>query len=79
LHRHFGHISYSGLKKLVCLDLVDGIQVDTKSPKQDCIPYIEVKLFEALYGPATGMETKVRELMHVNLWGKYDVKSIHGN
>jgi hypothetical protein len=37
LHRCFRHISYSGLEKLVRLDLVDGIQVDTKSPKLDCV------------------------------------------
>jgi hypothetical protein len=53
--------------------------VDTKSPKLDCIPCTEAKLFEAPYGPATGMETKVGELTHVDLWGKYDIKSIHGN
>jgi hypothetical protein len=79
LHQHFRHISYSGLEKLVHLDLVDGIQVDTKSLKLDYIPCMEAKLFEAPYSPAIGTETKVGELMHVDLWGKYDIKSIHGN
>jgi hypothetical protein len=54
-------------KKLVHLDLIDGIQLDTKSPKLDCIPYMEAKLFEAPYSPATGMETKVEELTHIDL------------
>jgi hypothetical protein len=67
LHWHFGHISYSGLEKLVHLDLINGIQVDMKSPKLDCIPCMEAKLFEAPYSPATGVETKVGELMHVDL------------
>jgi hypothetical protein len=40
---------------------------------------MEAKLFEAPYGPATGAETKVGELTQVDLWGKYDIKSIHGN
>jgi hypothetical protein len=40
---------------------------------------MEAKLFKAPYSLAIGTETKVGELMHVNLWGKYDVKSIHGN
>ena len=62
LHKRFGHISYSGLEKLVRLDLIDGIHVDQKSPKLDCIPCTEAKLFEALYGPASGIETKVGEL-----------------
>ena len=61
------------------LDLVDGIQVDTKSPKPDCIACTEAKLFEAPYGPTSHTETKIRELTHVDLWGKYDIRSIHGN
>jgi hypothetical protein len=67
LHWHFGHISYSGLEKLVHLDLIDGIQMDMKSPKPDYIPCMEAKLFEAPYSPVTGVETKVRELIHVDL------------
>ena len=61
------------------LDLIDGLQVDAKSVKLDCIPCTEVKLFEALYSQALGAETKVGELMHVDLWGKYDIKSIYSN
>ena len=79
MHQRFGHVSYSGLEKLVRLDLVNGIRVDQKSPKPDCIPCMEAKLFEAPYGPASGVDTKVGELTHVDLWGKYEIKSIHGN
>ena len=53
--------------------------MDMKSPKLDCIPCIEAKLFKAPYDPASGAETKIGELTHVDLWGKYDIKSIHGN
>ena len=28
-HKHFGHISYTGLQNLLRLDLVDGLNVDT--------------------------------------------------
>jgi len=31
------------------------------------------------YGPTTKHHTKVGELMHVDLWGKYEKASIHGN
>ena len=79
LHQHFGHISYSGLEKLVQLDLVDRLQVDMKSLKPDCISCIKAKLFEAPYRQVSRMETKIGELMHVDLWGKYDIKSINGN
>lgn len=53
--------------------------MDMKSLKLDCIPCIEVKLFEAPYSPASGVETKIGELTHIDLWGKYNIKSIHGN
>ena len=31
------------------------------------------------YGPTTKHHTKVGELTHVDLWGKYEKASIHGN
>jgi len=71
-HKHFGHITYSGLEKLGHLSLVDGLNIDTHLSKPNCIAYTEAKLFEALYGPASTRETKVGELMHTDLWGKYD-------
>ena len=43
LHQHFGHISYSGLEKLVQLDLIDRLQADMKSLKLDCIPCVKVQ------------------------------------
>ena len=78
-HKHFGHIAYSGLEKLVCLGLVNGLNVDHNLLKPDCIMCTKAKLFEALYGPASKRETKVRELMHTDLWGKYNKRSINGN
>jgi len=71
-HKRFGHIAYSGLEKLVCLGLVDGLNVDHNLLKPDCIACTKAKLFEALYGPTSKQETKVGELMHTDLWGKYD-------
>ena len=78
-HRHFGHVAYSGIKKLFNSQLVDGLQIDTNSPTPDCIACTEAKLSEAPYGPALGQTTKPSELMHMDLWGKYDVASINGN
>ena len=40
---------------------------------------IEAKLHEAPYGPTTKKFTQPGELTHVDLWGKYDVASIHSN
>ena len=78
-HKHFGHIAYSGLEKLVRLGLVDGLNVNHNSLKPNCIACTEAKLFEAPYGPALKRETKVGELTHTDLWGKYDKRSINSN
>ena len=78
-HRRFGHVGYSGIKKLLDNQLVDGLEIDPNSPKPDCIACTEAKLSEAPYGPASERQTKPGELTHMDLWGKYDVASIHGN
>ena len=78
-HRRFGHVGYSGIKKLLDSQLVDGLKIDTNSPKPDCIACTEAKLSETPYGPTSGRPTRPGELTHMDLWGKYDVASIHGN
>ena len=78
-HKHFGHIAYSGLEKLLHLSLVDGLHIDLRSSKPDCIVCTEAKLFEAPYGPTLARDTKVGELTHTDLWGKYDKRSINSN
>ena len=47
-HRHFGHVGYSGIKKLLDNQLVDGLQIDTNSPKPDCVACTDVKAPKAL-------------------------------
>jgi len=49
------------------------------SLKLGCIACTEAKLSVAPYGPAKGRQTKIGELTHMDLWGKYDVASIHRN
>jgi len=78
-HRRFRHVGYSGIKKLLDNQLVEGLQIDMYSLKLDCVACTEAKLSEAPYGPASGRQTKIGELTHMDLWGKYDVASIHGN
>jgi len=72
-HRRFGHVRYSGIKKLLDNQLVDGLQIDMHSLKLDCVACTEVKLSEAPYGAVSGRQTKTGELTHMDLWGKYDV------
>ena len=43
-HRRFGHISYSGLKRLLDKGMVTGFNVDTTTPKPDCVACTEAKM-----------------------------------
>jgi GAG-pre-integrase domain/Zinc knuckle len=42
-HRHFGHVGYTGLQKLLDRKMVDGFIVDRDSPKPDCVACTEAK------------------------------------
>jgi len=78
-HRRFGHVRYSGIKKLLDHQLMDGLKININSPKPDCIACTEAKLSETPYGPTSGRPTKPGKLTHMDLWGKYDIASINGN
>ena len=62
-HRRFGHVRYSGLQKLLENELVEGLEINKKMPKPDCIAYMEAKLSEASYGPATDRYTRPGQLL----------------
>jgi len=78
-HQHYGHVRYPGLQTLLDQHMVEGLNMNLLSPKLDCIACIEAKIHEAPYGPTTKKYTKPGELTHMDLWGKYDVMSIHGH
>jgi hypothetical protein len=78
-HRRFGHIGYSGLQKLLDKHLVNGLHIDLNTDKPDCIACIEAKMSQAPYGLTKEKLSEPGELTHIDLWGKYDVESIHGN
>jgi hypothetical protein len=79
-HKQYGHISYSGLQKLLNLKIVDGFTVDTRTPKPDCIACTEAKQTEEPFNKtSSNRATKPSELTHIDLWGKYCVESINGN
>ena len=42
-HKRYGHIGYSDLQKLLDLNLVDGLTVDTQTTKPDCVACTEAK------------------------------------
>ena len=78
-HKRFGHVGYSGLQKLLSDNLVDGLNVDAQSPKLGCITCIEAKHTEDPFPKKQSWLTEPGELMHIDLWGKYEIESINGH
>ena len=78
-HKRYGHVGYSGLQKLLDLNLVDGFTVDSRTPKLDCVACMEAKQTEEPFNKTTNRVTKPGELTHIDVWGKYRVASINGN
>ena len=48
-----------------------------EAPKPDCITCTEAKHMEVSYSKHIDCHTKLGELTHIDVWGKYDVKSIN--
>src|SRR5271155_97140 len=78
-HRRFGHIAYSGLRKLLDKKLVDGFNVDKDSPMPDCVACTESKQHIESFPKLSNRITIIGELTHIDLWGKYTVLSINNN
>ena len=78
-HKCYGHISYTGLQKLIDHQMVDGLTVDTNSVKPDCETCIQAKQSVKPFDGISNRNTKPGELTHIDLWGKYEIASIHGN
>jgi len=76
-HRRFSHVGYSGLQRLLDKSMVDGFRVDMWSPRPDCVACTESKHAEKPYRLAEKKDTKLGELTHVDIWGKYETASIH--
>ena len=78
-HCCFGHVAYGGLKMLHDHQLVEGMEINVHSPKPDCMACTEAKHSETPFGPSLPRQTKPGELTHMDLWGKYQIASIHNN
>ena len=77
LHNRFGHVSYKGLTTLMQRKLVDGLCVDLASPKPDCVACTEAKHFICPFPRQTDRNYTPGELTHIDLWGQYEIASIH--
>jgi transposase InsO family protein len=79
-HKRFGHVGYSGLQRMMQGRLVDGFNVDERTPKPDCKACTESKQFVTPFPhQAQNRATRPGELTHIDLWGKAQTASIHGN
>jgi hypothetical protein len=58
---------------------VEGLNVDERTPKPDCVACTEAKLHVKPFPKEMRRTTEPGELTHIDLWGKYAVKSINGN
>ena len=78
-HKCYGHIGYSGIQKLIDHKMVDGLTIDISSIKPDCEICIQAKQTIKPFDGKSRRNTKAGELTHIDLWGKYEIASIHGN
>jgi len=76
-HKRFSHVRYLGLQKLMDKLMVNGFHVDMCSPRPDCVACTKAKHSKKPFGLAEKRVTKFGKLTHVNLWGKYEIASIH--
>lgn len=58
-------------------NLVLGFAVDMWTPKPDCVMCMEAKQTEEPYNKHVEQQTKPGELTHMDLWGKYEIRSIN--
>jgi len=78
-HKRYGHIGYSGLQKLLDNNMVEGLKVDMNMPKPDCVACMEAKQHVKPFPKITNRNTQTGDLIHIDLWGKYTIRSINGN
>ena len=76
-HHPFGHIGYSRLKKLFDHKLVTSFFVDCNSQMADCVPCTEAKQSVIPFNKKGERKTEPGEIMHINVWGKYDTALIN--
>ena len=78
-HRRFGHVSYSELQKLLDGNMVKGLHIDLNSAQPDCPICVEAKQHVKPFPKNVNRKTEPGELTHIDLWGKYAIRSINGN
>src|SRR5262245_7803220 len=78
-HKRFGHVGYPSLQKLYERNMVDGFNVNTHTTKPDCVACTEAKQHVEPFPKHTSRQEEPGGLTHIDLWGKYAIRSINGN
>jgi hypothetical protein len=78
-HQCFGHVGYSGLQKLLDEKLDNGFNIDDWMLKPNYVACTKAKQHVEPFAKASTRRSKPGELTHIDLWGKYSIKSINGN
>jgi len=76
-HCCFRHIGHSELQKMYEQQLVAGFLINCESPISDCMACTEAKQSVIPFNKKGDHKRKPGELMHIDVWGKYDVASIN--
>jgi hypothetical protein len=59
--------------------MVEGLKVDMNMPKPDCVACTEAKQHVELFLKIVNRNTQTGDLTHIDLWGKYAIRSINGS
>ena len=59
--------------------MVEGLEIDMNTPKPDCVACTEAKQNVEPFPKENNRKTQTGDLTHIDLWGKYSIKSINGN
>ena len=78
-HRRYGHVGFRNLEILAANQMVDGFDYQKSSDSKFCEPCIEGKHHRSAF-PSTGGKraTEILELIHSDVCGKLDTKSLSG-
>ena len=78
-HRRYGHVGFKTLEILAANQMVDGFDYQKSRDEKFCEPCIDGKHHKSAFPSAGGRRaTEILELVHTDVCGKLDTKSLSG-
>ncbi|KAG1786843.1 uncharacterized protein HD556DRAFT_1247737, partial [Suillus plorans] len=79
-HKHYGHVAFSGLKRLQKERLVEGLNIDENSSIPQCEACIQAKqTCDSFPRNSDSRSGALGELTHSDVWGPARVQSVGGS